>query len=74
MIGDAGDDVAVDLALTLLMSTRPAVQRQLAGIDERVGEIEIDVVAVQASRQPRRIGVPVEDVESRRLRCRADNC
>ena len=39
----------------------------LFGIHERVGEVEVDVVAMQAGRQAGRIGIPVQDVESRRL-------
>jgi hypothetical protein len=44
---DAGDDVAVGLDLAHV--DRLAVQRELSGVDERVGEIEIEVVAMQTA-------------------------
>ena len=39
----------------------------LPRLDEVVGERELHEVAVQAGRQVRRVGVPVEDVERRRV-------
>jgi len=36
-------------------------------IDERVGEIQIELVAMQTGRKSGRVGIPVKDVEGRRL-------
>src|SRR6516165_6652028 len=65
VIGDAGDDIAVRFHFAHVDGF--AVQRELARIDERVGEVEIQIVAVQTRRKACRIGIPIEDIEGRRL-------
>src|ERR1700746_3317122 len=63
VVGDAGDDIAVRLHFAHVDGF--TVQRELARIDERVGEVEIQIVAVQTRREARRIGGPIEGVEGR---------
>src|SRR6516165_6030263 len=65
VVGDASDDVAVGLHFAHVDGL--LVQRKPVGIDERIGEVEIEIVAMQTRREAGRVGVPIEDVESRRL-------
>src|SRR5271166_1977336 len=66
VIGEAGHDIGVDLAPCATHVDSLSVQGELAGVDEGIGEIKVDKVAVETGRQPGRIGVPVKDVEGRR--------
>src|SRR5262249_52705041 len=65
VIGDAGDDVAVRLHFAHVDGF--TFQLELARLAERAGDVEIQIVDVQTRRKARRIGVPIEDVEGRRL-------
>ena len=51
VVGDPGDNIAVGLDPAHV--DRVAVQRELAGVDKRIGEIEIEVIAVQGRREAR---------------------
>ena len=64
MIGEAGDDIAVQIKKAHV--ERRAVYIEAAGIDERIGVYEIEEVGMQPGGQPRRVVVPVENVEGGR--------
>ena len=65
VVGDPGDEVGVQRDRRQVH--RRAQHGQLARVHERVLQGHADEVAVQSGRHPRRVGVPVEDVEGRRV-------
>src|SRR5258708_20469445 len=65
VVGHAGDHVTVDLGSAHV--DRLAVQRELSGVDERVREIEIQVIAMQTGWKSGCVGIPVQDIVCRLL-------
>src|SRR5215831_16858423 len=65
VIGETGDDIAVELDAPHVNDA--TIQFQPVWIDERIGEVEIYVVMMEARRQTGRIGVPKQNVERGRL-------
>jgi len=55
MVGGAGNHIAVGFYLAHI--DRLVVQRELSGADERVAEIEIEVIAMQSCRKSGRVGL-----------------
>ena len=72
VVGDAGDDVGVDVDWDRSTGTPSTVSAP--GVDELVVHGEVDEVGVQAGGHPGGVGVPEQDVEGRRLACRAGSC
>src|SRR5262249_10471296 len=65
VVGHAGDRVAVSVDLGQVCLD--AEHGDPAGLGQRVGHGAADEVAVQGGGHPRGVGVPVQDVEGRRL-------
>src|SRR5262245_29698774 len=64
VIGQPGDDIAVQVEEAHV--ERRAAKLEPAGMNERVSVDEIEEIGMQPGGQPRRVAVPVEDVESGR--------